>query len=175
MLPEGDFGRMSGATPVRSARGRWRLIALLLIVSAIAAVGAAVTLPKIGSWYAGLNKPVFHPPTWVFVPVWAALYGLMAVAAWRVWEASAEAAEKRAALAHFALQLLLNALWPPVFFGLQRPVSGLILMLVLLVAVGATVRRFHRIDRLAALMLLPYLAWVAFAAVLNAAIVGLNP
>ena len=166
---------MSVTTPVRSARGRWKLIVLLLIVSAVAAVGAAVTLPKIGGWYAGLNKPVFHPPAWVFAPVWAALYGLMAVAAWRVWEAPAEAAEKRAALAHFALQLILNALWPPVFFGLERPVSGLILMLVLLVAVGATMRRFHQVDRLAGLMLFPYLAWVAFATVLNSAIVGLNP
>jgi translocator protein len=123
---------MSVTTPTpHSRRGRWKLIVLLLIVCAVAAAGATVTVPNIATWYAALNRPVFSPPAWVFAPVWAALYGLMAVAAWRVWVAPAEAAEKRGALAHFAIQLTLNALWPPVFFGLQRPVSGLIVMLVL--------------------------------------------
>jgi translocator protein len=167
---------MSVTTPSPRARpGRWKLVVLLLIVCAVAAAGAAVTVPKIPTWYAALNKPAFNPPTWVFAPVWAALYALMTMAAWQVWEAPANSADQRGALAHFAVQLALNALWPPVFFGLQRPVSGLIVMLVLLAAVGTTLRRFYLIDRLAGVMLLPYLAWVAFAAVLNAAIVGLNP
>jgi benzodiazapine receptor len=167
---------MSVTTPSSgSGRSWWKLIVLLLIVCAVAATGAIVTVPKIGTWYAALHKPAFNPPAWVFAPVWVVLYGLMALAAWRVWEAPAAPSEKRGALAHFAVQLVLNALWPPVFFGLQRPVSGLILMLVLLAAVCTTVRRFYLIDPLAGSMLLPYLAWVAFATVLNAAIVGLNP
>jgi translocator protein len=167
---------MSVTTPTpRAGRGRWKLVVLLLIVGAVAAAGAAVTFPKIDTWYAGLAKPAFNPPTWVFAPVWAALYGLMAVAAWRVWEAPAEPAATRGALAHFTIQLMLTLLWPLTFFGLQRPVSGLIVMLVLAAAVATTARRFYLIDRLAGLMLLPYLAWVAFATVLNAAIVGLNP
>jgi benzodiazapine receptor len=167
---------MSVTTPSPSSgRSWWKLIVLLLIVCAVAATGAIVTVPKIATWYAALNKPAFNPPAWVFAPVWVVLYGLMALAAWRVWEAPAAPSEKRGALAHFAVQLVLNALWPPVFFGLQRPVSGLILMLVLLAAVCTTVRRFYLIDPLAGSMLLPYLAWVAFATVLNAAIVGLNP
>ena len=167
---------MSVTTPTpHSGRGRWKLVVLLLIVCAVAAAGATVTFPKLATWYAALNKPAFNPPEWVFAPVWAALYGLMAVAAWRVWEAPGAPSEKRGALAHFAIQLMLNALWPLVFFGLRRPVSGLIVMLVLLVAVGTTLRRFYLIDRLAGLLLLPYLAWIALATVLNAAIVGLNP
>jgi benzodiazapine receptor len=171
-----EFGATSVTTPTpHSGRGRWKLVVLLLIVCAVAAAGATVTFPKLATWYAALNKPAFNPPEWVFAPVWAALYGLMAVAAWRVWEAPGAPSEKRGALAHFAIQLMLNALWPLVFFGLRRPVSGLIVMLVLLVAVGTTLRRFYLIDRLAGLLLLPYLAWIAFATVLNAAIVGLNP
>jgi benzodiazapine receptor len=167
---------MSAQTPApRPRRGWWKLIVLLAIVFAVAAVGAGVTSPKLATWYGGLNKPAFNPPAWVFGPVWAVLYLLMAVAAWRVWEADAEAAEKRGALAWFAIQLALNALWTPVFFGLQRPVSGLIVMLVLMAAVAATLSRFYRVDRVAGLLLVPYLAWVAFATVLNAAIVGLNP
>jgi translocator protein len=167
---------MSAQTPTpQSGRGWWKLIVLLAIVLAVAAVGAGVTNPKLPTWYAALNKPAFNPPARAFAPVWAVLYVLMAVAAWRVWDSSAPAAEKRGALAYFAIQLALNALWPPVFFGLQRPVSGLIVILVLLAAIWATLWRFYRIDPVAGLMLVPYLAWVAFATVLNAAIVGLNP
>lgn len=167
---------MSVTTPTpRSGRGWWKLIVVLLIVCAVAAAGATITVPPVATWYAALHKPAFNPPAWVFVAVSAAQCGLMAVAVWRVWEAPAALAEKRGAFGHFAIQLTLGALWPLVFFALQRPVSGLILVLALLAAVGSTARRFYLIDRLAGLVLIPYLAWVAFVTVLNAAIVGLNP
>jgi translocator protein len=167
---------MSVTTPTpRSGRGWWKIIVVLLIVCAVAATGASIAVPPEATWYAALHKPAFNPPAWVLVAVSAAQYGPMVLAAWRVWEAPATLAEKRAAFGHFAIQLTLGALWTLVFFGLQRPVSGLIVMLALLAAVGSTARRFYLIDRLAGLVLLPYLAWVAFVTVLNAAIVGLNP
>jgi translocator protein len=159
----------------RSGRGWWKIIVVLLIVCAVAATGASIAVPPATTWYSALHRPAFNPPAWVLVAVSAAQYGPMALAAWRVWEAPATPAERRGAFGHFAIQLTLGALWTLVFFGLQRPVSGLILMVVLLAAVASTARRFYLIDRLAGLVLLPYLAWVAFVTVLNAAIVGLNP
>jgi benzodiazapine receptor len=165
---------VTAPTP-RSGRGWWKIIVVLLIVCAVAAAGASIAVPPVTTWYAALHKPAFNPPAWVLVAVSAAQCGPMALAAWRVWEAPATSAERRGAFGHFAIQLTLGALWTLVFFGLQRPVSGLIVMLVLLAAVGTTLRRFYLIDRLAGVMLFPYLAWVAFATVLNAAIVGLNP
>jgi translocator protein len=152
----------------------WKLATLLAIVFAIATFGAAAANPKL-AWYAGLEKPGFAPPPWVFAPVWIALYAVTAAAAWRVWEAPADSADKREALGFFAIQLALNAVWAPVFFGLQKPVSALVIIVFMLAAIWGTMRRFLLIDPLAGWMLAPYLAWVAFAVLLNAAIVGLNP
>jgi tryptophan-rich sensory protein len=166
---------MSVTTPSpRSGRDRWKAIVSLVIVCAVATAGASV-IPSLTRWYVTLNKPTFSPPAGAFALIWGMLFPLIATATLRVWEAPAGIAERRAAGAHFAIQLALNVLWSWVFFGLQRPVTGLIVMLVLLAAVGTTLRRFYLIDRLAGVMLLPYLAWVTFATVLNAAIVGLNP
>ncbi len=166
---------MSVTTPTpRSGRGWWKIIVVLLLVGAVAAAGANIAVPSAATWYAALHKPAFNPPAWLLVAVSAAQCGLLALAAWRVWEAPAALTEKRAALGHFAIQLTLGALWTLVFFGLQRPVSGLV-VLALLAAAGSTARRFYLIDRLAGLILIPYVAWVAFVTVLNAAIVGLNP
>jgi benzodiazapine receptor len=167
---------MSVSTPTsRPGRGWWKIIVVLLIVGAVAAACASIAIPPATNWYAALHKPAFNPPAWLLVAVSAAQCGLMALAAWRVWEAPAALTEKRGAFGHFAIQLTLGALWTLVFFGLQRPVSGLVVMLALLAAAGSTARRFYLIDRLAGLVLIPYLAWVAFVTVLNAAIVGLNP
>ena len=166
---------MPEGTALPRARNWWKLIVLLAIVAAVAAMGASLSAPKVPGWYAALAKPVFMPPSWVFGPVWTVLYGLMALAAWRIWDAPSPAAHRREALAFFAMQLVLNALWPAVFFGMQKPVSGLIVIIFLLSAVVATLLRFQRIDRVAGLLLVPYLAWVGFATLLNAAIVGLNP
>ena len=153
------------------------LIALALFVAlclGIGALGAAVTATSVDTWYADLAKPSFNPPDEVFGPVWTVLYVLMAIAAWRVWRA-ADRETRRGPLTLFALQLALNLGWSVVFFGLQKIGSAVATIFVLDVGVVVTTLAFRRIDRWAGLLMLPYLAWVAFATVLNIAIWRLNP
>ena len=146
------------------------LIAVALVVAA-SLIGNAATMPAIPTWYAGLTKPSFNPPNWVFGPVWTALYASMAVAAWIVAERGLGGRQGAApALLACAQQLALNAAWTPVFFGLRAPGWALGIVALLLVAVALTVLLFARVDRLAAALLLPYLAWTGYATALNAAI-----
>ncbi|MCR9138345.1 MAG: tryptophan-rich sensory protein [Alphaproteobacteria bacterium] len=123
-----------------------------------------------GEWYEQLNKPFFNPPNWIFGPVWTVLYLLIAFAGWRLWMNNAT----DPAMAVWWVQLALNFLWPLVFFSAERINLALIVILVLLLAIitliGLTIRR----DRLVALLMMPYALWVAFASLLNAAIVILN-
>lgn len=136
-----------------------------------AALGGAAT--DTGAWYASLAKPAWNPPRWVFGPVWTVLYALMGVAAWRVWKARGFAGA-RGALALFGVQLVLNVLWSVLFFGMRRPDLALVDVLLLWIAVLATLVAFWRVRRVAGWMLAPYLAWVTFAAALNYAIVRMN-
>ena len=142
---------------------------LLLTFSA----SATAVFVSTGGWYAGLAKPAWNPPGWLFGPVWTVLYALMAVAAWRVWRRGGWARQKTA-LGLFILQWALNALWTPLFFGLHKPAWALVEIVILLAALLATWRAFWRVDRPAGLMLAPYAAWVAFATALNGAIWWLN-
>lgn len=146
---------------------------LLALVAATGGLGAQVTLPSLG-WYAGLAKPGFTPPDRLFGPIWTILYALMAIAAWRVLRTDTGRSGVPRALAMFFVQLALNALWSPIFFGARRPDVALVVILMLLGALGVTLVQFFRLDRLAGWMLLPYLLWAAYAAVLNGAIVLLN-
>jgi tryptophan-rich sensory protein len=148
------------------------LAGFILLCLLVAAVGGAVTASSVGTWYQGLAKPSFNPPDWVFGPVWTTLYILMAIAAWRVWRL--ELARRRPALALWALQLALNLCWSFVFFGARAIGPALAEIVVLLAAILATLVLFWRLDRLAGALLVPYAAWVAFAAVLNAALWRLN-
>ena len=151
------------------------MLAGLLGVTYFAAfIGSQFTLPAIPVWYEGLEKPAFAPPNWLFGPVWTVLYGLMAFAAWRVW-LQRNRADVRLALTLFALQLVLNIGWSAVFFGLRDPFWGLLEILFLDVAILATLAAFARLDRWAGWAFAPYLAWVAFATALNAAVWWLNP
>jgi translocator protein len=158
---------------VRSWREWLALVGFLALVFAVAALGNLFTTPAIPDWYAQLERPWFTPPAWVFGPVWTVLYILMAVAAWRVWLVPA-APERRSALIWFFVQLALNAAWSPAFFGLQAPLLGLVVIVALLAALVVTVTRFFAVDRIAGWMLVPYLAWVAYATLLNAAIALMN-
>lgn len=124
-------------------------------------------------WYTTLAKPAWNPPGWVFGPVWTILYAMMAVAAWRVWLRGGWSGQRKA-LGLFLVQWALNALWTPLFFGLQQPGWALAEILVLLAAIMATLRDFWRIDRPAGLLLLPYAVWVTFASALNGAIWWMN-
>ena len=142
---------------------------LLLTYSA----SATAVFVSADGWHAGLAKPTWNPPGWIFGPVWTILYALMAVAAWRVWLHGGWARQKKA-LGLFLIQWALNALWTPLFFGLHRPGWALAEILLLLAAILATMRNFWRVDRTACLLLLPYAAWVAFASALNGAIWRLN-
>ncbi|MCU0784896.1 MAG: tryptophan-rich sensory protein [Verrucomicrobia bacterium] len=119
-----------------------------------------------GEWYATLKKPSWNPPGWIFGPVWTALYTMMAVAAWLVWKRGGFVAQRRPLLI-FLAQLALNALWTPLFFGLHRPGLAFAEIVLLWLAIAATIPTFWRVSSLAAWLLVPYLAWVSFAAVLN--------
>lgn len=126
-----------------------------------------------GGWYAELNKPTWNPPSWIFGPVWTLLYILMAVAAWRVWSKGGWSGQRRA-LSLFVVQWALNALWTPIFFGLQQPGWAFVEIMILLVLIRYTIKAFLKVDQTAALLMLPYAIWVGFAAALNLAIWRMN-
>ena len=151
-----------------SAQSILSLTAFLVVTFAAAAIGAQF---EPGLWYESLEKPPWNPPNWVFAPVWSILYILMATAAWLVWT------RLRAfgwPLVIWLIQLGLNSVWSWVFFGLQQPGLAVLEIVTLLAAIVATVIAFFRTHRAASLLLVPYLFWVAFAALLNFSIWRLN-
>ena len=152
------------------------ILALVLLVGicvGIGGLGGAVTAASVTEWYPTLTKPSFNPPNWIFGPVWTTLYVMMGIAAWRVWRA-ADRDTARGPLAVFALQLAVNLGWSVAFFGLRDPGLAVAVILALDLLVVATALMFRRIDRIAAMLLVPYLAWISFATVLNIAIWRLN-
>lgn len=153
----------------------WAALALAIIpVIATSVAGGAVTVPQIGGWYAGLIKPSFNPPNWIFGPMWTALYALMAFAVFRILRLPIGTPGRRRALVVYHVQLLLNFTWSFAFFGANSPVAGLVVIISLLIAIVATIAAFRPLDRIASLVLWPYLAWVGFATLLNASIWWLN-
>lgn len=161
---------MSATTPKRPWVG---LVVLLGVCFAVAWAGSAATTPKIAGWYAGLSKPAWNPPNWVFGPVWSVLYGCMAVAAWLVWRQGGLAAARRP-LIWFGIQLGLNGLWSWIFFAMESPGWAFVELVLLWLAIAATAAEFWKRSQVAAILLLPYLAWATFAGVLNFAIWRLN-
>ena len=159
--------------PARRTRDILGLAAFVVLCLAISALGGWATATSVTTWYPTLTKPAFNPPNWVFAPVWTALYLMIAVAGWRVWKARGFAGA-RAEMSVYALQLALNLVWSFVFFGAQAIGAALVEILVLLAAIVANVWLFWRVDRVAGLLLVPYAAWVSFAAVLNDALWRLN-
>jgi benzodiazapine receptor len=151
-----------------------QVLALLVLLGAsalVAALGGLATATNVQGWYAAADKAPWSPPNWLFGPVWTILYVAMAVAAWLVWRSQCR--DTRAALRTYIVQLVLNLLWTPVFFGLYPALGspalwiGLVIIAALAVAVAATVLRFGPISRAAGLLMLPYLSWVVFASSLN--------
>lgn len=149
----------------------------LFSVFFIAAAAAASTggLFPTGAWYKSLRKPVWVPPDWAFPVVWTTLYILMSWAAMRVGMSGAEGPVLALALALWAVQIAFNAIWTPVFFGLKRMRTALVIMLGLWSSVVATAVAFYQIDTVAGLMMTPYVVWVSIAFALNAAVLRLNP
>ncbi len=150
---------------------RWLALVGWLVLCFAAASMGALFMP--GEWYASLNKPSWNPPACVFGPVWSALYTIMAMAAWLVWQRGGFAAQRRP-LALFLTQLALNALWTPLFFGLHQPGIAFAEIILLWLAIACTAAAFWRVSRVAAGLLVPYLAWVSFAMVLNGTLWKLN-
>ncbi|MCB8822948.1 tryptophan-rich sensory protein [Microvirga rosea] len=151
-----------------------RLLIAVLPVAAAGILGTIATTPNIPTWYAGLVKPGFTPPNWLFGPVWTLLYAMMAYALWRILFLGKDTPGRGTAVTTFFVQLALNALWSWVFFGAHSPLAGLAVIAFLLVAILATIHAFWPLDRAAALLLVPYLAWVGYATALNAAVWRLN-
>lgn len=149
---------------------RWLWLAFWVVLSLLPGAFGSQFPP--GEWYAALAKPGWTPPSGVFGPVWTLLYVLMGVAAWLVWDRHRNAA--RVALTLFVLQLIVNAAWSWLFFGLRSPALAFAGIVLLWALILATVIAFRRLRPPAAALLLPYLAWVTFAAALNFAIWRLN-
>lgn len=148
-------------------------VALIPVILA-SLLGQWATYPNLAPWYAGLVKPSFNPPNWIFAPVWTTLYVLMAYSVWRILKIADRPAERRIALTVFFLQLMLNALWSWLFFGLNNPLAGLLNIVPQFLLILATIDRFRRLDLVAAACLVPLAAWVAFATLLNFEIWRLN-
>jgi tryptophan-rich sensory protein len=165
-------------------QNKWVLLAgYLVAVFAVAGVTGGLTAPAIPTWYAGLAKPGFNPPNWVFGPVWTLLYLMMAVAAWRVHIRTAAGqiaaavsggVSRSTALAAWWVQLALNAAWSVLFFRFHQIGGALVDIVLLLVAIAVTISLFWRINRTAAWLLVPYVAWVGYATALNYEIWRLN-
>ncbi|MFH1106666.1 MAG: TspO/MBR family protein [Candidatus Micrarchaeota archaeon] len=150
------------------------LAGFILLCELAGIVGAVFTTPNIPTWYAVLAKPAWTPPSWVFGPVWTLLYALMGIAAYMVYR-QPESAARSFGVRAFSVQLALNVLWSAVFFGLQSPGTGFAVIELLWFVIAACTLVFWRVSRPAALLMVPYLAWVTFAAALNYAVWILNP
>jgi translocator protein len=152
------------------------LLALLAVAPVIAAsfIGSSVTTPNLAPWYAGLTKPWFNPPDALFGPVWTALYALMAYAAYRIMVRPARTPWRTEALILFFTQLALNTLWSVAFFGMRSPALGVGVIIALFALIGLTMLAFAQVDRVAAWLLAPYLAWTGFAMLLNLELWRLN-
>lgn len=150
------------------------LVIAFLPVIVVSLAGSAATVPQIPGWYASLAKPPFNPPNWIFAPVWTTLFALMGLAVFRILRRPVGTPGRRRALLLYHLQLLLNLTWSFAFFGLNSPLAGLCVILPLLALILATIVAFRPLDRLASIVLWPYLAWVSFATLLNLSIWWLN-
>lgn len=158
----------------RSKTQKWAaLLAFLIVCLGAGGLGAFATTPEIDGWYRTVVKPTWNPPNWVFGPVWTSLYVIMAVAAWLVWT-SGDLKKTRVPLSLFGLQLILNLAWSWIFFNAHQIGWALFEILILWGFIAATTWSFFPRSKLAGCLMLPYLAWVTFASVLNFALWKLN-
>jgi len=144
-----------------------KLIIAILVCQLAGFIGSLFTITNQTSWYSNLNKPIFAPPNWLFGPVWITLFILMGVSLYLVWK-------KKADIRIFFVQLILNTTWSVLFFGLQSPLFAFMEIILLWFAIMLTIIKFHKISKTAAYLLIPYILWVSFAAVLNFGYLILN-
>ncbi|RWX76755.1 tryptophan-rich sensory protein [Neorhizobium lilium] len=148
-----------------------RILTHLVFIVGVVALGSLIGIFNIpGEWYQSLQKPPFNPPNWIFGPVWTALYVLIGMAGARTWIT----ARTSARMTIWFVQMVLNFLWSPAFFGFEKPALGLVVIVPLLIAILAFIRASWPFDRIAAWLFVPYALWVAFATLLNTSIVVLN-
>lgn len=145
----------------------------VVVCLGIAGVGGLFTSGSVKDWYPMLLKPEWTPPSWLFGPVWTVLYLMMATSVWLVWRERG-VGHVKGALGLFVFQLFLNAAWSPLFFGLQNPLAGLLVIIPLWIAILATLIVFWKISSAAGALLVPYWLWVSFATALNFAIWKMN-
>lgn len=151
------------------------LLAFFALLASISAIGSYFTIPQIEPWYATINRPSFSPPNWVFGPVWTTLYIMIAIAGWRIWNLLPQGNKfTNPIFAPYWAQLVFNCLWSIIFFGAHQIGLAAINIIALLISIAATVRNFHKHDKIAARLLYPYAAWVSFASLLNISIWQLN-
>jgi translocator protein len=149
------------------------IIAAAATATLTAGLGALVT--DLGPWYAALSKPAWQPPDWLFGPVWTLIFGLTAIAAVKVWRRARPGSERTVVATAFALNAVLNILWSVLFFRLHQPAWAQVEVIALWASICALIVLSKRRSPLAAWLLVPYLLWVSFAAVLNMAVADLNP
>lgn len=159
---------------LKTARDWLELVSAVIISQSAGIIGSAFTAPAIPNWYATLAKPSFQPPSWLFGPVWVTLYTLMGVAAFIVWKKGAGQRNGRIGIVLFAVQLVFNALWSIVFFGLKDLFLALAVIVTLFALIVATTYYFFQVSRAAGFLMIPYILWVLFATILNATIWSLN-
>jgi tryptophan-rich sensory protein len=152
-----------------------RIAIVVIICLAVGYLSGMVTRTSITTWYPTLVKPSFNPPNWIFAPVWTSLYVMMGVAAGFIWnQITTQKAAVTKALQFFTIQLVLNALWSYLFFGLHNLMLATIEVVLLWLMIFETYSQFAKINKTASYLMLPYLAWVSFASVLTASIWWLN-
>jgi benzodiazapine receptor len=145
----------------------FKLFASVLLCQLAGAAGSIFTASSLTDWYSLLEKPVFNPPSWVFFPVWTLLYTLMGISLYIVWEKGLHDREVKIGLIIFGIQLVLNILWSFLFFGLRSPYYGFVEIIFLWLAILLTIIQFRNISKTASYLLVPYILWVSFAALLN--------
>jgi tryptophan-rich sensory protein len=152
---------------------RWKPVAVAAIAATlVASLGGLAT--QLGPWYDGLTKPPWQPPDWLFGPAWTVIFALIAAAGVVAWSAAGDRAARGRVMWLFALNGFLNVLWSVLFFHLQRPDWALVEVIFLWLSILLLIAAVSAISRLAGWLLVPYLAWVTFASILNLAIVRLN-
>ncbi len=152
-----------------------RLVTSVIICLFAGFIGSIFTSPSIPTWYAALTKPSFNTPDWIFAPVWTILFILMGISLYLVWNKGLQDKKVKISLFIFGVQLVLNVLWSFLFFGLHSPFYAFLEIIILWIAIVLTIVNFFKVSRTAGLLLLPYILWVSFAAILNFSIWRLNP
>ena len=150
------------------------LIVCVLICLAVGGLAGFATQSSVTTWFTTLNKPFFNPPSWLFGPVWTTLYILMGVALWLVWNAPETHPQRKNGIIIFAIQLIFNFLWSFLFFGMRNPLFALFDIVLMLITITLTIIIFRKINTKTTPLLVPYLAWVSFATLLNVSIWWLN-